>query len=126
MMLAWVPISLLTRSLGVFVLGLLVLDGAVQAVHVTSQSIITDVVPVARSRAVAAYMVFYALGSAGGSIASTATFAWAGWRGVSVLGAALSAVGLGVWLATLPRRGRAKRDQPCRHLRTGACRLPAT
>jgi MFS family permease len=96
MMLAWVPISLLTRSLGVFVLGLLVLDGAVQAVHVTSQSIITDAVPVARSRAVAAYMVFYALGSAGGSIASTATFAWAGWRGVSVLGAALSAVGLGV------------------------------
>jgi predicted MFS family arabinose efflux permease len=112
MMLAWIPISLLTRSLGVFVLGLLVLDGAVQAVHVTSQSVITDVVPVARSRAVAAYMLFYALGSAGGSIASTATFAWAGWRGVSVLGAALSAVGVGVWLATLPRHRRAATPSP--------------
>jgi predicted MFS family arabinose efflux permease len=126
MVLTWVPIALLTRSIGVFVLGLLVLDGAVQAVHVTSQSIITDVVPVARSRAVAAYMVFYAVGSAGGSIASTATYAWAGWRGVSVLGAALSAVGLSLWLATFPRRCPGQRDRPGRHVRSNACRLPAT
>ena len=104
MTLAWVPIALLTRSLVAFVLGLLVLDGAVQAVHVTSQSLIASAVPDARSRAVAAYMVFYALGSAGGSIASTATYATAGWLGVSVLGAGLGAVGLSLWLATV-RRG---------------------
>ena len=47
-------------------------------------------------------------------MASTATYAWAGWLGVSVLGAGVSAVGLGVWMATLPRRRRAERgqDQP--------------
>ena len=104
MTLAWVPIALLTRSLASLVLGLLVLEAAVQAVHVTSQSMIADAVPDARSRAIAAYMVFYAVGSAGGSIASTATYARAGWIGVSVLGAGVSAVGLSVWLATLRRR----------------------
>jgi predicted MFS family arabinose efflux permease len=111
MTLAWVPIALLTRSLGALVLGLLVLDGAVQAVHVTSQSMITNAVPDARSRAVAAYMLFYALGPAGGSIASTATYASAGWLGVSILGAGLGIVGLSVWLATLPgRSGRHGRE----------------
>ena len=109
MTLAWVPIALLTRSLASLVLGLLVLEAAVQAVHVTSQSMIADAVPDARSRAIAAYMVFYAVGSAGGSIASTATYARAGWIGVSVLGAGVSAVGLSVWLATLRRRsGRSR------------------
>ena len=106
MVLAWLPIALLDQSLGLLVLGLLVLDGTVQAVHVTSQSMIADAVPDARSRAVAAYMVFYAVGSAGGSLASTATYASAGWLGVSVLGAALSAAGLGIWLAPVPRRSR--------------------
>ncbi len=104
MTLAWVPIAMLTRSLAALVLGLLILDGAVQAVHVTSQSMISDAVPDARSRAVAAYMVFYALGSAGGAIASTATYASAGWLGVSLIGAGLGVVGLSVWLAALPGR----------------------
>jgi predicted MFS family arabinose efflux permease len=104
MALAWLPIALLEQSLGLLVLGLVLLDGTVQAVHVTSQSMIADALPNARSRAVAAYMVFYSIGTAGGSIASTATYAWAGWLGVSILGASLSMVGFAVWLTTLRRR----------------------
>jgi hypothetical protein len=42
-------------------------------------------------------MVFYSVGTAAGSVASTATYAWAGWTGVCLLGAALSATALAFW-----------------------------
>ena len=53
-------------------------------------------------------MVFYSVGSAAGSIASTAVHAWAGWTGVCALGAAISAAALAFWAAAdaAPRRGR--------------------
>ena len=43
----------------------------------------------ARSRLTAGYMVFYSIGSAGGSIASTQMYAHYGWGGVCLLGALL-------------------------------------
>jgi hypothetical protein len=45
-------------------------------------------------------MVFYSIGSASGSIASTIVYAWAGWLGVCILGAAISSVALLFWAAT--------------------------
>ncbi len=104
MLVAWLPLALPDQSLLALVAGLLVLDFAVQAVHVTNQSIIYAAAPEARSRLAGGYMVFYSIGSAAGSIASTATYAWAGWAGVCALGTALSAVALAFWGATLPRR----------------------
>ncbi len=56
--------------------------------------------PEARSRLVGGYMVFYSIGSACGSIASTMIYAWAGWLGVCGLGATISAVALLFWAAT--------------------------
>jgi predicted MFS family arabinose efflux permease len=100
---AWAPLALPDHSLLALVAGLLLLDFAVQAVHVTNQSILYAGAPEARSRLAGGYMVFYSIGSAVGSIASTATFAWAGWAGVCVLGAGLSATALGFWAATRPR-----------------------
>jgi predicted MFS family arabinose efflux permease len=99
MLLCWLPIALLRHSLVALVVGLVVLDLAVQAVHVTSQSVIQRIDPAARSRLVGAYMVPYAIGSAAGGVASTATYAWAGWGGVCLLGAALSGAALAVWAA---------------------------
>ncbi|MNV66731.1 hypothetical protein D3C71_1595020 [compost metagenome] len=61
----------------------------------------------AHSRLVGAYMMFYAVGSGLGAIASTAVYARAGWIGVCVLGAGISAAALLFWAATLPRKSAA-------------------
>lgn len=100
MLIAWVPIALMGLSLGALVLGVLVLDFAIQAVHVTSQSMLFAARPHAGSRLVGGYMSFYSIGSASGGIASTAVYAYAGWLGVCALGAALSAIALLFFLAT--------------------------
>lgn len=97
---SWLPIGLARESLPALVVGLLALDLGVQAVHVTNQSLLYAVAPEARSRLTAAYMVFYSLGSAVGSITSTAVYAWADWTGVCLLGAGFSAAGLGFWALT--------------------------
>jgi predicted MFS family arabinose efflux permease len=100
MLVAWLPIALLQHSLLWLVMGVLVLDFGLQAVHVTNQAMIYRVRPEAQSRLTAAYMVFYAIGSASGSSASTFVYARAGWSGVCLLGAAISVLALGFWLLT--------------------------
>jgi predicted MFS family arabinose efflux permease len=100
MLVAWIPIGLLHVSLIALAIGVVMLDLGIQAVHVTSQSLIFAVRPEARSRLVGGYMVFYSLGSAGGAIGSTAVYSLAGWIGVCLLGAAVSAAALLFWAAT--------------------------
>lgn len=109
LLLSWGLIALLPLSITALLIGVVLLDVAVQAVHVTNQSIIFDLYPAARSRLVGGYMVFYSTGSAGGAIASTAIYASAGWSGVSMLGAAFSASALLVWVFT---RGRLSKARP--------------
>lgn len=98
--LSWLFIAFTTSSLWALVIGIVLLDLAVQAVHVTSQSLIYTLQPEARSRIVAGYMIFYAVGSAMGAILSTTIFAWAGWIGVCILGAGFSATALLLWYFT--------------------------
>lgn len=95
--LSWLAIGSLPRSLAVFALGVVVLDFAVQAVHVTNQSLIFARRPEARSRLVGGYMVFYSAGSALGAITSTASYARFGWTGVCGAGAAFSVAALLLW-----------------------------
>ncbi|MCS7463815.1 MFS transporter [Paenibacillus doosanensis] len=94
---SWLPISRAAQSLPALILGVVILDLAVQAVHVTNQSMILRIRPEARSRLTAAYMIFYSIGSASGSIASTAVYARFGWHGVCLLGASVSAAALLFW-----------------------------
>lgn len=98
---SWGLIAFLPRSIPALLIGVVLLDLAVQAVHVTNQSIIFDRPPNARSRLVGGYMVFYSIGSAIGAITSTMVYAQAGWHGVTILGAGFSAIALLVWGATL-------------------------
>ncbi|EKN5156822.1 MFS transporter [Yersinia enterocolitica] len=91
---SWLPIAFLPHSLWWLVIGVVILDFAVQAVHVTNQSIIFALRPDAQSRLVAGYMLFYSIGSAIGAIATTWVFAHAGWSGVCMLGAIISAVAI--------------------------------
>ncbi|MGJ4855875.1 MFS transporter [Labrys sp. La1] len=101
MLLSWLPIGLLPHSILWLVLGVLVIDFGLQAVHVTNQGMIYRVRPEAQSRLTAAYMVFYSVGSAIGSSSSTMVYAYAGWTGVSLLGATIAAIALVFWAATL-------------------------
>lgn len=101
MLLAWLPISLLSQSILWLIAGVIIIDFGLQAVHVTNQGMIYRVRPDAQSRLTAAYMVFYSIGSAIGSSSSTMVYAHAGWSGVCVLGAGISALTLAFWAITL-------------------------
>lgn len=100
MLVSWVPIALLEHSLLWLIIGVLVIDFGLQAVHVTNQAMIYRVRPDAQNRLTAAYMVFYSIGSASGSAISTWVYAYAGWNGVCMLGAGISLFTLIFWTAT--------------------------
>ncbi|WP_017906606.1 MFS transporter [Pseudomonas asplenii] len=97
MLLSWLPIAFTQWSLWALLLGVIVLDLGLQAVHVTSQALIYSVRPQAQSRLAAGYMLFYSAGSASGAVGATAMYAWGGWTGVCLLGAAISATALVYW-----------------------------
>ncbi|MCG3754294.1 MFS transporter [Amycolatopsis sp. Poz14] len=84
-------------SLWLLGLGVLVLDFAVQAVHVSNQHLLTAAHPDRTSSVIGGYMIFYSLGSALGATATTTAFAAAGWTGSAVLGAAFAACAFAVW-----------------------------
>jgi predicted MFS family arabinose efflux permease len=76
------------------------IDFGLQSVHVSNQSLIYRVRPEAQSRLTAGYMIFYSIGSATGSIASTMVYAHAGWNGVCLAGAVTSGIALAFWALT--------------------------
>ncbi|MBK3496705.1 MFS transporter [Viridibacillus sp. YIM B01967] len=100
LLISWLLISYIEHSLLALVIGVVLLDLAVQAVHVTNQSMILALSTEARSRITAGYMIFYSIGSAIGSIASTQIYAHYGWGGVCLLGAFVSALALLFWAMT--------------------------
>jgi predicted MFS family arabinose efflux permease len=105
MLVSWLPIALLPYSLWGLIVGVVAIDFGLQSVHVANQSLIYRVRPEARSRLTAGYMIFYSIGSATGSIASTLVYARAGWSGVCLLGAIISAFALVFWALTRHRYG---------------------
>ncbi|WP_370043662.1 MFS transporter [Lysinibacillus sp. RC79] len=100
LLISWLFINYLELSLLALIVGIVLLDLAVQAVHVTNQTMILPLRTEARSRLTAGYMMFYSIGSAGGSIASTQMYAHFGWEGVCFLGALISALALIFWVTT--------------------------
>lgn len=113
LLLSWLPLALMHRSLGWLVLGILLLDAGCQALHVTNQALILQRPAEAHGRLIGCYMLFYAVGSGAGAIASTAVYAWAGWSGVCVLGAGVSLLALLVWAATACTQAASKVPQGC-------------
>ncbi|WP_072727765.1 MFS transporter [Paenibacillus sp. NAIST15-1] len=100
LLLSWLFIRYTEQSLFALMIGIVLLDLAVQAVHVTNQTMTLPLRAEARSRLTAGYMVFYSIGSASGSIASTHVYAHYGWGGVCLLGASVSAAALLFWAMT--------------------------
>ncbi|MCM3885653.1 MFS transporter [Frankia sp. R82] len=111
LLVSWLPLALGDRHLVGLIVGILVLDLAVQALHITNQSEIYRLRPEARSRLTAAYMVTYFAGGLLGSLAADAAYSHGGWRAVSLTGAAfgLLAVTVAAWerLGPAARRRRA-------------------
>ncbi|MFI9630464.1 MFS transporter [Streptomyces sp. NPDC052042] len=96
---SWTATAQLTRSLWLLVVGVIVLDFAVQVVHVSNQHMLTTAHPDRTSGVIGGYMVFYSLGSALGAAATTSVFTSHGWAGSSLLGAGFAACALIVWAA---------------------------
>jgi predicted MFS family arabinose efflux permease len=97
---SWAAIGQLRWSLPLLILGVILLDFAVQAVHVSNQHTLTAAYPDRTSTTIGAYMVFYSLGSALGAAATTALFGAAGWIGPSIFGATLASCALVIWAST--------------------------
>jgi predicted MFS family arabinose efflux permease len=95
--LSWLATGQASWSLWLVAIGVVVLDFAVQAVHVSNQHLLTMTHPHRTSSVIGGYMTFYSLGSALGATATTTVFASAGWTGSSILGAAFAACALFVW-----------------------------
>ncbi|RBQ18600.1 MFS transporter [Spongiactinospora rosea] len=94
---SWAATGQATWSLWLVVAGVVVLDFAVQAVHVSNQHLLTAAHSHRTSSVIGGYMLFYSLGSAVGATATTAIYSAAGWAGSSVLGAAFALGALTVW-----------------------------
>ena len=113
MLLSWLPIAAMSHHLGWLVLGVLLLDLAVQALHVTNQSRILAAAPHAQAQVIAAYMLFYAAGSGLGALAGSALYAAFGWPGVCMAGASVSLLALVVWWAMPGYHAITGGHEPC-------------
>ncbi|MCA6219256.1 MFS transporter [Photorhabdus antumapuensis] len=97
LLLSWIPIGLVKESLIGFIIGIFLLDIAIQGVHVTNQSTIYRIMPEARNRLTAAYMTSYFMGGALGSLVSGYAYKHSGWYGVAAAGITICIISLIVW-----------------------------
>jgi len=104
---SWLPIAHTETSLVWLVVGIIMLDFAVQTVHVISQSTLIAARPEAASRLVGVYMCFYSIGSAIGAIVATQLYARFGWQTVCLAGAAVSVCAFLIWLGLITARNEA-------------------
>ena len=105
---SWLPLSLAEYSLLALILGVILLDFAVQVTHVSNTNAIYQIRPEARSRMNTGYMVSYFIGGMLGSIASTYLYSNYGWLAIIITGTVLGSLGLLCWLHYLKSVRHAK------------------
>lgn len=99
-------------SLVLLLAGLVLMDLAVQAGHVTSLGVVDKLVlPDVRSRATTVYMTTVFVGGASGSFGAAAAYGELGWTGTVLVAAALAAAALLLWLVRLPVQAPAVIDE---------------
>jgi predicted MFS family arabinose efflux permease len=99
--LSWWPVALGKHSLLALIIGVIVLDLAVQGLHISNQSQIYRLRPEARARITSAYMTAYFTGGAAGSALSTAAYVHSGWMAVCLVGAGFGALAIVLWVVGL-------------------------
>jgi predicted MFS family arabinose efflux permease len=97
LLLSWAVLARGHGSLAALVAGILLLDLAAQAIHISNLHAIYLIRPEARSRLTSGYMVCYFIGGAVCSLLSASAYSFRGWLGVSAVGAVVSAAGLAGW-----------------------------
>jgi predicted MFS family arabinose efflux permease len=109
MLAGWCALWLGGTSLWWFLAGLLIVDAALQALHISNQNVIYALAPSARSRINAVYMTGYFIGASLGSAMGSAVWLHWGWTGASVAGLILSLATLAVvaWDRSLARQAKA-------------------
>ena len=110
LLLAWLPLGYAQSSLVALLLGVLVLDLAVQLVHVSNQNAIYALNPDARNRLNAGYMTCYFLGGASGSWLAGYLYTHAGWPGIVTTAVGIAGLGIVVGWAGLRRAAPADAD----------------
>ncbi|MFI5539855.1 MFS transporter [Nocardia sp. NPDC051900] len=94
---SWLLIAQARSSLWPLIAGIILLDFAVQAVHVSSQHLLTTAHPNRASSVIGVYMAFYSLGSALGAITTTWAYSSWGWRASCWVGAIYALSALMLW-----------------------------
>ncbi|MNO99284.1 Inner membrane transport protein YnfM [compost metagenome] len=109
LLLSWVPLGFAQTSLVALLIGVLLLDLAVQLVHVSNQNAVIALRPEARNRLNAGYITCYFIGGALGSLLGTQLFQTYGWHGIVLAGLMIGSLALLVWaLAERQRSLRAR------------------
>ncbi|PDP84974.1 MFS transporter [Glycomyces fuscus] len=102
---SWPLIALTEPTLWPVVAGIVLLDFAVQAVHVSSQHLLTAAHADRAGGVIGAYMAFYSLGSALGALTSAWAYTTWGWWASCLSGASYALLGLLVWARGRPGAG---------------------
>ncbi len=97
-LLGFIGSYIFSKTIWILAIGIVILDGAFQTVHISNQSIIYKVMPAARSRINSSYMTLYFIG--GGIGSALAGFAWqeGGWLATTAIGATSGALIVVIWL----------------------------
>lgn len=82
----------------VFVISFVLVDLALQGVHVSNQNVVYALDPAARARINSVYMTTYFVGASAGSAVGTLAWEHFEWTGVCVAGAGFAVLALLVWL----------------------------
>ena len=88
LLLGWGALWLGGASLWWFLIGMLVVDGALQALHISNQNVVYALAPEARSRINAVYMTGYFLGASIGSAVGSWAWLQGGWLSTTIAGLA--------------------------------------
>lgn len=114
---SWLLIAQTAPTLWFLVIGIVLLDFAVQAVHVSSQHLLTTALPDRASSVIGAYMAFYSLGSALGAVTTTWAYTSRGWWAACLVGALYALAALITWALTT--RGNQGTDRQPRGIAVG-------
>ncbi len=103
-------LALGSHHLWALIVGILLADLGIQAVHIQNQHLIFAIQPSARSRLNTGYMVAYFLGGAIGSASTGVVYGIGGWSDVVVLGLVFAGAGLILWASSEVLRMRRSRS----------------
>ncbi|MCE2706185.1 MAG: MFS transporter [Proteobacteria bacterium] len=94
LLISWIPVALGQNSIITLLIGVVMLDLAIQGVHVTNLSAIYRLNSGARSRLTSGIMTANFIGASAGSIISSWVFVNNGWYGICLVGVAMAVVAL--------------------------------